>query len=313
MCFLVLCLLGGVLAVPPAPAAHAQDTTPVYFPQTGQFLRGTFRVYFEQNGGLPFFGLPVTGEYIRASDGVIVQYFERARFELQPDNTVLLGDIGTDYVNARGFRFERQDPLPDTADRRYFPEFGQFLQGRYKQFWDANNGAVRYGGPISPEVGLSVPGSQDRPVQYFERGRLEIAPGGNVEIGLLGDELAPCQQRIPRPRELPPSGPIPEGDSRVCNDPGSAVLARVFPETGLPGFRFGLEAINFASNEEIALWLNRPNGEVVPIPYTGVADGRGNIVIGFETRPDDEPGFWTIVATGLESRRQVVASFRLVR
>ena len=64
------------------PAAGAQGDVR-YFGETGHFLRGAFRSFWESRGGLSNFGFPVTEEFIRKSDGRIVQYFERARFELR--------------------------------------------------------------------------------------------------------------------------------------------------------------------------------------------------------------------------------------
>ena len=60
-----------------------------------------FRGYWEANGGLAQFGYPISGSYPeQLADGTIytVQYFERARFELHPENRapddLLLGQFG---------------------------------------------------------------------------------------------------------------------------------------------------------------------------------------------------------------------------
>lgn len=69
------------------------DTEPVeapnnpafrYFPETGHTLAGKFREFWEQHGGIPIFGFPITEEMDEA--GVRVQYFERARLELRPNS-----------------------------------------------------------------------------------------------------------------------------------------------------------------------------------------------------------------------------------
>jgi hypothetical protein len=70
-----------LLAAWALPVASAQNE-PRYFTATGHYLRGAFRSFWERNGGLPIFGYPLTEEYYRKADGRIVQYFERARFEL---------------------------------------------------------------------------------------------------------------------------------------------------------------------------------------------------------------------------------------
>ncbi len=58
---LLVCLsLGG------APSAHAQSDIR-YFAETGHYLRGAFRYFWEANGGVAVFGLPVTEEYRRSA------------------------------------------------------------------------------------------------------------------------------------------------------------------------------------------------------------------------------------------------------
>src|SRR6185436_15713850 len=61
-----------------------------FFPTTGHTLRGSFRSFWQANGGLPRFGYPLTEEIVEP-DAVngrprVVQYFERARFEFFPEN-----------------------------------------------------------------------------------------------------------------------------------------------------------------------------------------------------------------------------------
>jgi hypothetical protein len=301
-------------ALPVATPAQAIPSL-VYYPQTGHFLGGAFRAFFDANGGVGRFGYPVTDEFTRESDGTVVQYFERARFELAigPGQTpiVRLGSIGVDYTQMRDYRFERVPPVPDTPDRRYFPETGHTLEGAFKAYWDATNGGFYYGPPISQPVNEVINGRQFT-VQFFERARLEIH-SDRIRVGLLGRVVAPCQQQIPRPQDLPPSGPVPEGDPRSCDNPASMPIGTVFPAEALPGTLFGVRAINFDDNEEVSLWLNLPDGSVRRIPYKAKTDANGYFAIGFETRPDAQLGNWSVVAQGVESRRKVVLPFLLIR
>jgi hypothetical protein len=81
-----------------------------FFAETGHNLSGTFRTYWEANGGLAIYGLPISEEIkeVSAIDGktYTVQYFERARFELHPENKapydVLLGQLGRQLLDVRG-------------------------------------------------------------------------------------------------------------------------------------------------------------------------------------------------------------------
>jgi hypothetical protein len=81
----------------PAPPLPGQD----YFPETSHNLGGAFRDYWRANGGLPQFGYPLTEEF-QGDYGPLgffrVQCFERACFELHPENAppydVLLTQLG---------------------------------------------------------------------------------------------------------------------------------------------------------------------------------------------------------------------------
>jgi hypothetical protein len=68
-----------------------------------------FLDYWEQNGGLPIYGYPISEAFRETSlhDGqtYVVQYFERARFEYHPENEkpykVLLGRLGVEVLRKR--------------------------------------------------------------------------------------------------------------------------------------------------------------------------------------------------------------------
>ena len=51
-------MMVALLAFPAAQPAHAISER--CFPETGQCIDGRFRQYWEENGGLPVFGLPKT-------------------------------------------------------------------------------------------------------------------------------------------------------------------------------------------------------------------------------------------------------------
>src|SRR3712207_4208150 len=82
------------------------------FPETGQCISGRFRAYWEQNGGLPVFGFPITParQEVNRDTGqtYLTQWFERNRFELHPENAapydVLLGRLGDDQIGRASCR-----------------------------------------------------------------------------------------------------------------------------------------------------------------------------------------------------------------
>ncbi len=82
-----------------------------YFAETGHTLSNSFKLYWEQHGGLELYGSPLSEEFseVSATDKqeYIVQYFERNRFEYHPENKgtayeVLLGLLGNPSVGDPG-------------------------------------------------------------------------------------------------------------------------------------------------------------------------------------------------------------------
>ncbi len=180
-----------------------------YFPETGHTLGGGFRTYWEQNGGLPIFGFPISEEFTEiSSDGrpVTVQYFERHRFEWRPEHAppynVLLSRIGDDILRRQGrdwMTFEQSGPI---SGCRYFAETNQSVCEPFLSYWQRNGlefdgrpgksyaeSLALFGLPLStPQVEETRPGTVVI-VQWFERARFELHPDGQVLLGLLGNEL----------------------------------------------------------------------------------------------------------------------------
>ncbi len=93
-----------------APAQKVSVVNARKFNETGKTLGGKFRQYWEAHGGLAQQGFPISEEFNETSDlngkPYTVQYFERAVFEMHPENAgtpyeVLLSQLGT-------FRYKEQ-------------------------------------------------------------------------------------------------------------------------------------------------------------------------------------------------------------
>jgi glucose/arabinose dehydrogenase len=191
-------------AVPgkPAPQTAAQlpGLSKCDFP-TGKCLRGAFLTYWASHGGVEQFGYPVTNELIeQLSDGktYTVQYTERARFELHPENQgkesyVLLGRLGADLAapraNEQPFR-----PVPPcgSCNLLYFPQTGHAIGQELQDYWQTHGGIPVFGYPLSEAFNEQSPtDGKIYLVQYFERNRLEYHPENigtqfEVLLGLLG-------------------------------------------------------------------------------------------------------------------------------
>jgi hypothetical protein len=169
----------------------------VWFPQTGHTLRGAFLDYWNKYGGLAQFGYPLTEEFFEEvgpdHKQYPVQYFERYRFELHPENK------GTQYevlLGALGLDFHKADPhASPIVDATYFKETGHNLSGKFKQYWDAHGGLHVHGYPITEPVMERSTNGKEYMVQWFERSRFELHPENasspyEVLLGVLGRQLS---------------------------------------------------------------------------------------------------------------------------
>ena len=93
------------------PSGQASNATCRTFPETGKTVCGRFLEYWDDNGGLAQQGYPISGEFEERSDingtTYTVQYFERTRLELHPENAgtpyeVLLGLMGKELLTSKG-------------------------------------------------------------------------------------------------------------------------------------------------------------------------------------------------------------------
>jgi hypothetical protein len=92
----------------------------IYMAEVGHYLCDSFWAYWKSHGlefgdpgvsfreSLALFGYPISEEFVDPDTGLVVQYFERARFEHHPENAgtqyeVLLGRLAAVEIEARGW------------------------------------------------------------------------------------------------------------------------------------------------------------------------------------------------------------------
>ncbi|NJN65787.1 MAG: hypothetical protein HC884_03270 [Chloroflexaceae bacterium] len=213
---LLLLLLPLLLTAGPVVVSYAQ-TDARYVPETGHFIRGVFRHFWETEGGLDTFGYPLTEEYVSHETGRITQYFERARFELVEQGgqyRVELGNLGLEVTAGRVFPTAAL--VQDTAQRRYLSQTRHIIQYGFKEIWETHGSERIFGYPISEELEEMTDDGRMRTVQYFERVRFEywpeFPPGERVVFSALGRFLAPPALMTPlppgaAPGTLPPAPP----------------------------------------------------------------------------------------------------------
>jgi LPXTG-site transpeptidase (sortase) family protein len=182
--------------------ADTANGKPLLFPETGHTLAYSFRVFWQQNGGLDIFGYPITEVFVE--NGRPVQYFERARFEWFGELALTQGGLLGRWIAA-----DKQDqppfkpvPPPAAPVGNFFPETGHTLSFGFLNFWQARGGLPVYGYPISEEFQeLNPADGKVYTVQYFERARFEYHPENpvayEVQLGHLGRQYLDKNQSAP--------------------------------------------------------------------------------------------------------------------
>lgn len=199
-----LCLIL-VLFVPYSPALGQEGSR--RFPETGYTVNGRLLGYWESNGGLAVFGLPVSEERGEntAEGRWSVQHFERQRFERHPEQAapydVLLGRLGDELLRKAGRDWRAEPAGSPRAECEFFAETGRNVCEPFLSYWRRNGlldprlnayqrSLALFGLPLT-EPAMEVNSSGDRVLtQWFERARFEHHPANppayQVLLGRLG-------------------------------------------------------------------------------------------------------------------------------
>ncbi len=171
------------------------------FPETGHTVSGQFLTFWQNNGGLPVFGYPLSDVVVE--NGRAVQYFERQRFEYHPENqapfNILLGLLGTQKASNLGLLGTQPfKALPANSPNRdqciFFAETGHYVCYGFRHYWETHGlnfgdpgvsyreSLMLFGYPISdeftdPQSGMTV--------QYFQRAVFEYHPNNPADWRIL--------------------------------------------------------------------------------------------------------------------------------
>ncbi|MGA7732268.1 MAG: alpha/beta hydrolase [Chloroflexia bacterium] len=174
------------------------------FPETGKTVQGRFLQYWQANGGLPQFGYPISEKVQEKSDidgkTYTVQYFERAVFEMHPENVApndvllqLLGVFRFKEKYATGAPVETPNTAPGSV---VFKETGKRVGGRFLEYWRGHGGIAQQGLPISDEfTEVSNLDGKSYIVQYFERAVFEHHPENAAPNDVLLVQLGTFRYR----------------------------------------------------------------------------------------------------------------------
>ncbi len=198
--------------------ALAQSSNCRTFTETGQTICDKFLDYWNLHGGLAQQGFPISGALNEQNetDGktYTVQYFERAVFELHPENAapndVLLSLLGV-FLYQQKYPAGASGQQPDnTAGSIAFAETGKRLGGTFLDYWQQHGALAQQGLPIS-DVFTEVSDLDGKPytVQYFERAVFELHPEQTVAYQVLLSQLGTFRYKLKYPGGAPPTVPPP--------------------------------------------------------------------------------------------------------
>lgn len=285
-----------------------------YFPETGHWVTGEFlETYQAVPNPIEIYGYPITEAYQELTRSRIVQYFERARFEMAPENPpelrVQISPLG-ELLYEPGARL----PIPDNFPAcKVFPETGFHVCYAFLDYFNLNRGVAQFGYPISNfeiQDGLIV--------QYFQRAKFEWHPelpsGKRVTLSDLGREYFKIIGEDPNRLEFVPYS----GDNLPQLVLNLKVLA--FPESAvLP--RYGHQSIYIivqdqnrqpVSKAEVTLTIKLPTGQIDQLLIPGLTDKNGVIKYEFDYS-SQTPGVAEVYVTATHEAlsEQTVTSFRI--
>jgi hypothetical protein len=185
--------------VPTRVAAQADCQA---FAETGRSVCGKFLAYWKEHGGLEQQGFPITEPFQEKSDidgkTYTMQYFERAVFELHPENApphdILLSLLGSVYYSQKypnGAPGQKPNNSPGSA---LFAGTSRRVGGRFLEYWNTHGGLAQQGYPISEEFDeKSELDGKTYKVQYFERAVFEYHPEKQAPYDVLLSQLGTFQ------------------------------------------------------------------------------------------------------------------------
>ena len=247
---LIISLL--ILSASLLPAAsNAQVIDRLYVPQTGHWIMNDFLAKYQSvPNPEEIFGYPITEAFINQTTGHLIQYFERALFELHPEKAP---ELPVENKRLGDFLYQKGEVVPipmKSLGCQYFPETNHQVCYAFLEFFKNHGGIAQFGYPIS-EIEIQ----DGRYVQYFQRVCFEWhpdqAPGKRVILAELGrlyfDTVHEDPQRL-----------RPSNDSTLIRTILN-LQVRAFPKTAVMALR---------GNQAIYVIVQDQN--LVPVPNATV-------------------------------------------
>jgi hypothetical protein len=302
---LLTCLLTSMTGI---HSTLAQDSLPSvggqrYFPKTGHWILGDFLKAYESIPDADLvYGYPITEAFDSTTFGKKVQYFEKARFELVPDNPP---ELRVHITELGRLLYEAGPTLPTPQNStacKSFVETKNRVCYAFLDFYEAHGGEAQFGVPIS-----NFELHDQRIVQYFQRARFEWHPelpdGQKVQLTNLGYSYFYVMNEDPQ--RLDPV-PLYLPDRNKNNAPQTIIKLKVSAFTGhsiLP--RTGQQTIYIVVQDqnllpvpgaETTLMVKYPSGRVERISVPGKTNAIGVISCQLDYH-DQIPGMVDVFVT----------------
>jgi hypothetical protein len=232
-----------------------------YFEETGHVVTGEFlAAYRSIPNPVQLYGYPITDAFQDTTRNLLVQYFQKTRFELNPagpvGNRVKISPLG-EYLYTPGP--EISSVVNPGACRTYPPD-GYRVCLAFLDFYDRHGGQKQFGPPIS-----NAELHNGRTVQYFQNARFEYSPelpvGQRIVLAHLGSQYFSRHG---------------EDASLLLPDQGDNIIpsirslrARAFPEQAVTG-KTGSQTVYITvqdqrllpvANAQVALILEMPDNK----------------------------------------------------
>jgi hypothetical protein len=254
--------------------AQLQDEK--YFEETGHSVSGEFyRHYFSVTNYIELYGYPITEVFTDSTTGNPIQYFQKARFELNPEapfgQRIRRTPLG-EYLYEAGQPF----PIPENYPGcRTIPQSGYQVCYVFRDFFEANGEQEQFGLPIS-NIELLDDG---RRVQYFQQARMEWLPGSDSEQRVVLTDLG--YQYFHMSGEDPGKlVPVPGGS---INDGVMELQVRAYPIQAVTTAN-GAQTVHVIVQDqrllpvggaEVVLNVHMPSGEMLTYPVDSPTNAQG--------------------------------------
>ncbi len=294
------------------------------FPETGHTVAGRFLAYWQANGGLAQQGYPISEQLQEVSDldgkTYTVQYFERAEFELHPENQppydVLLSQLGSFRLKQK---YAGQTLAVGKAGNpgQYFAQTSHSVDGRFLQYWQANGGLAQQGYPISERMReVSDLDGKTYTVQYFERAVFELHPENKAPYDVLLSQLGAFRYKQKYESPITPTPllvtPLPTTVSGTPTPSGTGATPTVASDPSLiPTIQIDQPQLKRGSYQTVTITTKPGANVTVVCTYpsgdkksngcskqfkTGpkVADSKGQLVVRWKVGSSTKPGHVTV-------------------